>query len=136
MNWYLSVINKYVDFSGRARRKEYWMFFLFNMIISFGVALVGGLIGGKNGLFALSLPALYSLFVFLPSLAVTVRRLHDTNRSGWWILISLVPFFGAIILFVCTVLDSDPDSNTYGPNPKLVGEPDLSFHQTAQPLNS
>ncbi|MFH1300659.1 MAG: DUF805 domain-containing protein [Planctomycetota bacterium] len=136
MNWYLTVINKYADFSGRARRKEYWMFFLFNMIISFGVALVGGLIGDRNGLFALSLPALYTLFIFLPSLAVTVRRLHDTNRSGWWILISLVPFFGALILFVFTILDSDPNSNVYGANPKLTSEPDLSFHQSAQPFNS
>lgn len=123
MNWYLAVINKYVDFNGRARRKEYWMFFLFNIIISFVVSLLGALIGGKNGLFTVSLPALYTLFIFLPSLAVTVRRLHDTNRSGWWVLISLVPFLGALILFVFTILDSDPDSNTYGPNPKLAGEP-------------
>jgi uncharacterized membrane protein YhaH (DUF805 family) len=136
MNWYLAVINKYADFSGRARRKEYWMFFLFNIIVSFAVGLVGGLIGGKNGLFALSLPALYTLFIFLPSLAVTVRRLHDTNRSGWWVLISLVPFVGALILFVFTILDSDPESNNYGPNPKLAAEPELSFSQSAQPHNS
>lgn len=126
MNWYLAVINKYVDFSGRARRKEYWMFFVFNIIISFVVALVGGLIGGRDGLLTVSLPGLYTLFIFLPSLAVTVRRLHDTNRSGWWILISLVPFFGALILFVFTILDSDPDTNTYGPNPKLAAEPEIS----------
>jgi len=126
MNWYLAVINKYVDLSGRARRKEYWMFFVFNIIISFVVALVGGLIGGRDGLLTVSLPGLYTLFIFLPSLAVTVRRLHDTNRSGWWILISLVPFFGALILFVFTILDSDPDTNTYGPNPKLAAEPEIS----------
>lgn len=136
MNWYLAVINKYADFSGRARRKEYWMFFLFNIIISFAVGLVGGLIGGRNGLFALSLPALYTLFIFLPSLAVTVRRLHDTNRSGWWVLVTFVPFIGALVLFVFTILDSDPEANTYGPNPKLAAKPELSFPQSAQPHNS
>tara|TARA_R110002095_G_scaffold25573_3_gene26184 strand:+ start:1296 stop:1691 length:396 start_codon:yes stop_codon:yes gene_type:complete len=131
MNWYLAVINKYVDFSGRARRKEYWMFFLFNIIISFVVSLLGGLIGGKDGLLTLSLPSLYTLFIFLPSLAVTVRRLHDTNRSGWWILITLVPFIGALILFVFTILDSDPNSNEYGANPKLAAEPEIGSHEQA-----
>lgn len=124
MNWYLAVINKYADFSGRARRKEYWMFFVINVLISFAIGIIGAVIGGKDGLFTLSLPTLYSLFIFIPSLAVLVRRLHDTGRSGWWILISLVPFIGALVLFVFTILDSDPNSNSYGPNPKLAPEPE------------
>jgi len=124
MNWYMAVINKYADFSGRARRKEYWMFLLINILVSIAIGIIGTIIGDSRGLISVSLSGLYALFIFLPSLAVTVRRLHDTNRSGWWILIPLVPFFGAIILFIFTVLDSDPNTNTYGPNPKLGPEPE------------
>ena len=124
MNWYMAVIKKYTDFSGRARRKEYWMFLLINILVSFVIGIIGAIIGDSRGLISVSLSGLYWLFIFIPSLAVTVRRLHDTNRSGWWILIPLVPFFGAIILFIFTVLDSDPNTNTYGPNPKLAPEPE------------
>ncbi|HAH48461.1 DUF805 domain-containing protein [Gimesia sp.] len=123
MNWYLAVLKKYADFSGRARRKEYWMFILFNILISFVIGILGAIIGETGGLITVSLSGLYSLFIFIPSIAVTVRRLHDTNRTGWWILISLIPFFGAIILFIFMILDSDPNANAYGENPKLAPEP-------------
>ncbi|QDT92608.1 DUF805 domain-containing protein [Gimesia algae] len=123
MNWYLAVLKKYADFEGRARRKEYWMFFLFNIIISFVIGILGAIIGETGGLITVSLSGLYSLFIFIPSIAVTVRRLHDTNRTGWWILIGLIPFFGAIILFIFMILDSDPNANAYGENPKLAPEP-------------
>ncbi|QDT80584.1 DUF805 domain-containing protein [Gimesia maris] len=123
MNWYLAVIKKYAEFSGRARRKEYWMFFLFNILISFVIGILGAIIGETGGLITVSLSGLYSLFIFIPSIAVTVRRLHDTNRTGWWILIGLIPFFGAIILFIFMILDSDPNANAYGENPKLAPEP-------------
>ena len=118
MNWYLEVLKKYAVFSGRARRKEYWYFVLFNVIIGF----VLGLIEGALGLFPDSpqsiLSSLYSLAVLLPGIGVSIRRLHDTSRSGWWLLIALVPIIGAIVLLVFMVQDSATDENQYGPNPK------------------
>ncbi len=113
MNWYLEVLRKYAVFDGRARRKEYWMFALFNFIIAFVLGFIEGLVGGP-GVIGL----VYSLAVFIPALAVTVRRLHDTNRSGWWVLIAFVPLIGAIVLLVFMVLDSQPGENRFGANPK------------------
>lgn len=121
MNWYLEVLKKYADFNGRARRKEYWMFFLFNIIISIALLIVDGILGtsavpGAMGL----LGAIYLLALLIPGIAVAVRRLHDTGRSGWWILIVLVPFVGGIILIVFLVQDSMPGDNQFGRNPKMV----------------
>lgn len=113
MNWYLDVLKKYAVFSGRARRQEFWMFFLFNIIISFLISIIEGVIH-LSGI----LSTIYSLGVLVPSLAVGARRLHDTGRSGWWLLISLIPLIGAIALIYFTVQDSQPGENTYGPNPK------------------
>lgn len=113
MNWYLDVLKKYVVFSGRARRKEFWMFVLINFLVTIGIAIIEGIIG-TGGLVG----ALYGLAVLLPTLAVAVRRLHDTNRSGWWLLIGLIPLIGIIVLIVFYVQDSDPGDNAYGPNPK------------------
>ncbi|QDT28842.1 Inner membrane protein YhaH [Gimesia panareensis] len=124
MNWYLTVIKKYADISGRARRKEYWMFVLINMLIAIVIWILGAIIGDTKGLISVSLSGLYSLFIFLPYWTVTIRRLHDTNKSGWWILINLIPFFGQIIMFIFMVIDSDPDTNSYGPNPKQAPEPE------------
>lgn len=96
------------------------MFFLFNLIVSFVIGLIAGLLHmhtNRYGLNALS--SIYALAIFLPSLGVTVRRLHDTGRSGWWILIGIVPIIGGIVLLVFMVLDSTPD-NEYGPNPKAI----------------
>ncbi len=115
MNVYLDVLKKYAVFSGRARRTEYWMFFLFNLLIAFVLGAIEGIFKG-SGL----LGTLYSLAVFIPSLAVGARRLHDTNRSGWWLLISLIPLIGVIILIVFLVQDSQPGENKYGPNPKAA----------------
>jgi uncharacterized membrane protein YhaH (DUF805 family) len=112
MQWYLKVLTNYVNFSGRARRKEYWMFALFSAIVSIVLTLVENMIGLTS-----VLSGIYSLAVLLPSLGVLVRRLHDTGRSGWWILIGLIPFIGAIILIVFACQDSH-DENQYGPNPK------------------
>jgi uncharacterized membrane protein YhaH (DUF805 family) len=113
MNWYLEVLQKYTVFTGRAHREEYWMFVLFNMIIAFALNFIEGLAGGP-GLLA----SIYSLAVLLPSIAVGIRRLHDTGRSGWWLLIALVPLVGTIVLIVFMVQDSKPGDNLYGPNPK------------------
>lgn len=115
MNWYLEVLKKYAVFSGRARRAEYWMFFLFNFIVAFVLGFIEGIFGGPG-----ILASLYSLAVFLPGLAVTARRLHDTNRSGWWLLISFIPLVGIIVLFVFMVLESQAGENKYGSNPKAA----------------
>lgn len=94
------------------------MFVLFNVLISIGLTLIDRALGTvtENGQGLLS--SVYSLAVLIPGLAVGVRRLHDTNRTGLWLLIALVPCIGAIILLVYFVQDSDPGSNEYGPNPK------------------
>lgn len=113
MDWYLKVLQNYVGFQGRARRTEYWMFFLFNFIIGIVLGILGAVIGLGNGL-----NYLYSLAIFLPSLAVGCRRLHDTGKSGLWLLIALVPFVGAIVLLIFMCLDSEEGTNQYGPNPK------------------
>lgn len=118
MNWYLQVIKKYAVFSGRARRKEYWMFFLFNIIFAVIASILDGIIGtrGESGIGMIH--ALYSLFVLVPGLAVTVRRLHDTDKSGWWIFIVLIPVIGAIWLLILMMMDGTTGENKYGPNPK------------------
>lgn len=113
MNYYLDVLKKYVVFEGRARRKEFWMFVLFNLIISLVLGVLDALLKINN-----TLGMIYSLAVFLPSLAVGIRRLHDTDRSGWWVLIGFVPVIGAIMLLVFAVMDSTPGQNKYGPSPK------------------
>ena len=120
MNSYIQVIRKYADFSGRSRRTEYWVFTLINLAFAFGLGFVDGLAGlaGEGGYGPLG--GLYALAVLIPSFAVGVRRLHDINRSGWWLLIMIVPLIGAIVLIVFLASDSQPGSNQYGPNPKEV----------------
>ncbi|KUN73413.1 hypothetical protein AQJ46_09435 [Streptomyces canus] len=114
MSWFIEVLKKYAVFSGRARRKEYWMFALFAGII-YVVFAVLGVVTKQSWLVAIP----YIAFL-LPGLAVTARRLHDTGRSGWWILFGIVPLVGGITLFVFSVLDSEPGDNKYGPNPKAL----------------
>ncbi len=121
MNWYLKVLKQYADFNGRARRKEYWMFALFNMIF----AIVAMILDNILGLTAEKLPYgvfyfLYALAVLIPGLAVAVRRLHDIGKSGWMILITLIPLIGTIWLLALMVTDSNPGENEYGQNPKEV----------------
>jgi len=118
MNWYLEVIKKYVDFSGRARRKEYWYFVLFNILITIALAIVDGALGLTNREGLGPIRGIYTLAVLIPSIAVVVRRLHDTGRSGWYILMGLIPCVGGIILLVFAVEDSEPGENQYGINPK------------------
>ena len=113
MNWYLEVLKKYATFSGRARRTEYWMFSLFNFIIAIVLGAVDRLIGSID-----VIGMLYGLAVFLPGIAVSVRRLHDTNRSGWCLFILLIPVIGWIVLLLYLVKDGNPGQNQYGANPK------------------
>ena len=135
MNEYLNVIrNNYANFSGRARRREYWMFTLINtvILILLQIPVQGAVIAmaaqeetgsGAAGFTGVSLVfagliVIYALAVFVPTLAVAVRRLHDTGKSGWWYLISLVPVVGGLALLVFMVLDSEPGDNRWGPSPK------------------
>ncbi|MCF8427844.1 MAG: DUF805 domain-containing protein [Bacteroidia bacterium] len=119
MNWYLKVIKQYADFNGRARRTEYWMFALFNIIFIAIAAILDNVLGltiGENpyGLFYFS----YALGVFVPGLAVAVRRLHDLGKSGWMILLFLIPIIGGIWLLVLFATDGQENENQFGPNPK------------------
>ena len=120
-NGYVAVLKQYTAFGGRARRKEYWLFHLVSVLICIALVIVDSITGtvSSSGLGLLS--GLYVLATLLPSLSVSVRRLHDTNRSGWWILISLVPLIGPIVLLVFLVQDSQAETNPYGPNPKVSG---------------
>ena len=121
MNWYLQVLKQYADFNGRARRKEYWMFVLFNTIFSILAMALDNVLGiaieavGYGPLYGL-----YVLTVLIPGLAVLTRILHDIGKSGWMILIALIPLIGAIWLLVLMVTDSNPGENRYGTNPKEV----------------
>lgn len=117
MNWYLAVLKKYAEFNGRARRKEYWFFFLFNFI----AAVVLGFIGELTGLSILG--TIYALAILLPAIGVTIRRLHDTDRTGWWILIGFVPIIGFIVLLIFMILPGTVGANQYGPDPLQEPEP-------------
>ena len=114
MDWYLNVIRKYTVFSGRASREEFWYFLLINILVSIAVGFVDRFMGWGNTSDAGLLGGLYSLFIFLPSLAVVVRRLHDTGRSGWWALIMIIPLLGWVALLVMMAFPGKPD-NEYGP---------------------
>ena len=123
MYWYLKVLHQYVDFRGRARRKEYWMFVLINIMFAALAAILDNFLGTTMQLAGEQLPygfvyIVYGLFMLMPNLAVAVRRLHDTGKSGWYILLSFIPIIG-MILIVFLLMDSQPETNKWGPNPKL-----------------
>jgi uncharacterized membrane protein YhaH (DUF805 family) len=124
MHWYLGVLRKYAVFSGRARRKEYWMFVLFNVLIAFVLGLVEGMTGIAPESEESVLVMLYFLAVLLPGLAVGVRRLHDTGRSGWNMLLFLIPIIGEFVLLAFMCADSERGTNRYGPSPKMPDEED------------
>ncbi len=127
MNWYLQALKKYTVFTGRARRKEYWFFVLFNILISAALSIVDYFTGTYSSSYGTGLlGALYAIAVLLPAIAVTIRRLHDTGRSGWWILIALVPVVGGIVLLIFMVLDGQPGDNEYGPSPKAEPTPGIA----------
>jgi uncharacterized membrane protein YhaH (DUF805 family) len=127
MNWYVAVMKKYADFSGRARRKEYWMFVLFNLIFLVVAAILDNLFGTafkiESGYGSQALPygwlyLIYALAVIIPGLAVCVRRLHDVGKSGWMLLIAFIPLIGAIWLLVLYCTAGNQGDNQYGPDPK------------------
>jgi uncharacterized membrane protein YhaH (DUF805 family) len=114
MKWFKKcVTTDYANFNGRARREEYWMFVLFNMIIATALGFVLGLLSLPDWL-----AYIYSLAIVVPNIAVSVRRLHDIGKSGLWCLIGFIPLIGAIWLLILFCKDSEPGANKYGENPK------------------
>ncbi|GAA4236739.1 DUF805 domain-containing protein [Postechiella marina] len=128
MEWYLKVVrDNYANFTGRARRKEYWMFALFNGIFILGIMLVSGGIAAATDMPAImGLYIIYVLGVLVPSLAVVVRRLHDVGKSGWFYLIGLIPLIGPIWIFVLLVTEGDTGPNQYGPDPKAENAEEIN----------
>ncbi len=120
MNWYLAVLKNYAGFSGRARRTEYWMFVLFNAIFSSIAVFLDYIFDIDFGYGYGAISGLYSLVVFIPSLAVSVRRLHDIGKSGWMLLIGLIPLIGVIWLIILFVTEGNKGENQYGPDPKAM----------------
>lgn len=118
MKWFLKVLNQYFDFNGRARRKEYWMFTLFTFIISWSCSLLDTIFG----IYIFSIISLViSLLLFIPALAVLVRRLHDTGKSGWYFCVVFIPIAGVIWLIVLLCMEGEGRPNKWGQNPKGIG---------------
>lgn len=118
MQWFMKCLNQYADFSGRARRKEYWMFSLFYTLCIIATLVLDGILVSLTNS---SMPIITILFVLamtIPSLSVMVRRLHDTDRSGWWFLVTLVPLVGGFIFLFFLCVDGTLGSNRFGSNPK------------------
>ena len=109
----ITALKKFAQFTGRSRRKEYWLFYLFNFLVSFGLGFIEGLLG-IPGILSL----IFTLALIVPNIAVGVRRLHDIGKSGWNLFFVLIPIAGPIILLVFFCMDSQPGANEYGPNPK------------------
>lgn len=121
MDWYIGVLKQYAVFDGRSRRAEYWYFVLFNALAGIGLALIDNVTGTYDSDMGIGLlGGIYSLAVLLPTIGVSIRRLHVTGRSGWWLLMVFIPLLGAIVLIVFLVMDSDAGENQYGPNPKTA----------------
>jgi uncharacterized membrane protein YhaH (DUF805 family) len=125
MNWYIKALKQYVDFRGRARRKEYWMFTLYNYaflvlasILDYYLNLL--ITKPDGGVVYIVFISLYGLAVLLPTLAVTIRRIHDVGKSGWMILVTLIPVIGVVWFYELMLTNSTTDENKYGPNPKGV----------------
>lgn len=113
--------NKYATFTGRARRKEFWMYFLVVAIIEIALSIILSILGLIGGVFVIIgsfITVLFGLAIIIPTLALWMRRLHDTGKSGWWLLINIIPVVGSIVLLIFALLDSQPGDNKYGPNPK------------------
>ena len=118
MNHYFAAFRKYAIFQGRATRSEYWYFTLFNILAVFGFCLIDQFMGTFDfdaGYGPLS--AIYTLAMILPALGVSIRRLHDTRRSGWWFMITIIPIIGLLVFLYFALQDSDPNPNQYGESP-------------------
>jgi uncharacterized membrane protein YhaH (DUF805 family) len=118
MNWYIAVLKKYAEFSGRARRQEFWMFVLINFAITIVLGIIDGLLGDAG-----LLGSIYGLAVLVPSIAVGARRLHDINKTGWLQLVGLIPLIGWIIVIIWFAKAGDVGPNAYGADPKGLDVP-------------
>jgi uncharacterized membrane protein YhaH (DUF805 family) len=142
MQWYLKALKQYADFGGRARRTEFWMFVLINVLISLVLAIIDTATGTANayavgGMASYSpgiLGSIYALAVLIPSIAVTVRRLHDTDRSGWWFFIQLIPVVGGIVMLVFVCLEGTRGPNRFGADPKMEVAADEQPGHPAMPV--
>ncbi|MFZ3005698.1 MAG: DUF805 domain-containing protein [Phenylobacterium sp.] len=130
----LQPLRKYTDFTGRARRSEYWLFALFVGLVQMATGILSWFVGGDLGDDAFATPASgviallyfgFFLYTFIPSLAVSFRRLHDSGRTAWWLLLGLIPILGHLVLLIFMILDGTPGENRYGPNPKAAAAPDV-----------
>lgn len=125
IDWWKKVfLENYANFEGRARRSEYWYFVLFNFLITLSAYIVSFLLILFGGFLLWFFIPIFSLLTIIPSLAAQVRRLHDTNKSGWWLLIAFIPF-GAIVLLIFYFTEGDRGSNQYGTDPKMEIEPEI-----------
>jgi len=126
MEWYLNVIrDNYANFNGRASRKQYWMFTLFNLIFAIAALIIDNIIGTTFNFGVVTLPygwlyLIYGLGVFIPTFAVFIRRLHDVGKSGWWIFLGIIPIIGGIWLLILACTAGEPGDNNYGPSPDVV----------------
>lgn len=129
MEWMLMPLKRYADFNGRSRRKEYWMFALFQLIVIFGITILGSILGAFSpdasggmsfgGSLMFGLIGIYFLAIIVPSIAVQVRRFHDQDKSGWFVLLNFIPYLGGLIVFVFMCLDGTKGKNSYGEDPKI-----------------
>ena len=117
MSYYSICLSKFADFSGRARRREYWTFALVNCLIAM-LLLILGLAFGEDSPASNIMVTIFYLIMLVPNLSVSVRRLHDIGKSGWYMFLSLIPLIGGLILLIWSLMDSEPGENQYGKNPK------------------
>jgi len=128
MKWYFTALRKGLTFRGRARRKEYWYFFLFNFLVAILLSFVDLQMGWMSAdLNSGILSGIYSLLIIVPSLAVSVRRLHDSDRTGWWALLLFVPLIGFLILLFFFAKDGTMGDNRFGADPKEICFNSLKF---------
>jgi uncharacterized membrane protein YhaH (DUF805 family) len=127
VEWMILPLKRYADFEGRSRRKEYWMFVLGLVIVAVAVTLIELLLGLEGSVAGSYGPLTLLLFlaVFIPGIAVQVRRFHDQDKSGWFVLIGLIPFIGSLIVFVFMLLEGTRGPNRFGPDPKGTDDPSV-----------
>ena len=132
VEWMTLPLKRYADFQGRSRRKEYWMFVLLQIIVLVIMAVIVGITGGLDdnpsgigGIVLILMGLIYLGLFFIPGLAVTVRRFHDQDKSGWFILLQFIPYVGGLIVFVFMCLDGTRGPNQYGPDPKGIGDAEV-----------